>query len=114
MPKKIAPKAITAIDVSSKTINPYGYYRRFIQVRGPLKRETTGQSAYSKFARGYSPGIQFIENYSNKDIIRESISSIIKKTAKTHVNEYLKSSDGRKLQQEVRDLIRKKIDKKTI
>lgn len=109
--KKIIPRIIKSVSKLRPTVNPYGYAKRMIQITGPLKRISTGiETAYQKFAGGYSPTLQL----ENKKMIRESINAILKKHASTHVNKYMRSGDGKVLKQEVNQLIRMKLGKKTI
>jgi len=102
----IKPRKIPSVSSFQQTINPYGYWGKYIQVRGPGKRKFVDkESAFSKFVTGYTPGLAL----ENKKIIQESISDIIKKKASSHVNKYLKSDDGSKLKKEVASLIRMKL-----
>lgn len=109
--KKITPKIVRAARKFTQTINPWSYYKRFIQVRGPGKEYSVGsENAFTKFIRGYNPGLQL----EAKESINEQINGIIRKHASSHVNKYLRSDDGKALRQEVKQLIRMKLGKKNL
>lgn len=109
--KKIRPRTIRSISKFRQSIAPSGYDAPYISVQGPRKRMSIGSdTAYQKFAGGYSPGLQL----EAKESINEQINGIIRKHASSHVNKYLRSDDGKALRQEVKQLIRMKLGKKNL
>jgi hypothetical protein len=116
MPSPIRPKKIQSLNPGVVTISPYGAWRYQAQIGGPLKRRGPRQSALSKFFRGYTPGIQNVmeNNKESKLKLHESINELIRSGASKHVNKYMKSPDGKKLRQQVTELIRTKLGTKNI
>ena len=97
-PREIKPKRVRSKNSFRATINPHGYYKRFINVQGPYKRVTpdsiTGNTAITDSTET-----------SVSNLIKESI---LKKIANKHVNKYMKTSDGKALKAAVSELIQKK------
>lgn len=113
----IKPRSIEALESNVNFVNPKGYWRRMAQIFGPIKRKSSSKfSALSKFYSGtYSPGL-YAEEYQlqNKKIISEEIAKIIKNSANKHVNEFMRSDNGKALRQEVAEIVRMKIAKKKV
>lgn len=100
---KIQPRKVRGINSYRQTIFPYGYYRRFLQVQGPYKKE--------KNLYNYSPGLQDVmENQRKKDFLHESINNIIQK--KNKPSKYNRSTDGNGLKNTVNQLLRMKLSGK--
>jgi hypothetical protein len=101
--RKIQPREVHAVNSYRQTIFPYGYYRRFLQVQGPYKKE--------KNTYNYSPGLQDVmENQRHKDFLHESINNIIHKKNKS--SKYNRSTDGNDLKNTVNQLLRMKFSGK--
>lgn len=101
-----------AIEPTVNYINRSSAYGRYIPMFGSVKRQFKGkQSAYAKAVGGYSPAIHDVtsENKFANEIIHESLNKILKKSLKPHMSKYMKSNDGKALQNEVMKLIRMKI-----
>ena len=96
--RKIKPRIIGSIHPSRPTINPFGYYGKFINVQGPYKRVTTGSIT----------GDTTIEDSTKTSVSNLIKESILKKIANKHVNKYMKTSDGKALKAAVSELIQKK------
>lgn len=114
----IKPRSIEALEANVNFVNPKGYWRRMSQIFGPIKRKSPSKfSALSKFYSGtYSPGLYATESYqmNNKRTISEQIHKIIKNDANKHVNQFMRSDDGKALRQEVAEIVRMKIAKKKV
>ena len=109
--KKITQRTINSTSRFIPTINPHGYWKKYIQLRGAAKKISTGvENAYQKFASGSTPGLQL----EDREMIKESSNAILRKNATPHENKYMKSPNGKALKQEVNELIRMKPGKKKI
>ena len=97
-PREIKPKRIRSKNSFRATINPHGYYKRFINVQGPYKRVTAGSITCNT-------AITDSTETSVSNLIKESI---LKKIANKHVNRYMKTPDGKELKAAVSELIQKK------
>ena len=97
-PQEIKPKRIRSRNSYRSTINPRGYYGKFINVQGPYKRVTTGSIT----------GNTTIEDSTKMSVSNLIKESILKKIANKHVNRYMKTSDGKALKAAVSELIQKK------
>lgn len=107
MPREIEPRQFRSITSFRPSINPYGYWKRWLQLQGPYKRPHPRNPMNPGM-----PGISTMENTSVENLIKESISEQLRKHATRHVNKYMKTPDGEKLKSMVSGIIRNKISER--
>lgn len=100
-------KAVRSLNKFMPSVNPYGYYKKFLRLGHIFK------SPKPKTPLEYMPGLyQYESKINSKDTIKESISETLKRKASRHVNEYMKSEDGAKLKNKVNSIIQGKLREK--
>jgi len=105
--RQILPKIIAAINKYRKNIFPHGFYKTMINLRGPHKEKVPRNPFF--FAPGMHDVLATESTTMNKNMINEEINKKIRKSLFPHVNKYMRSSDGKRLQQEVKSLIKMRI-----